>query len=202
MSRSPQIKTSEQQLSQTPPQEHQLPPPPTMIPQATTSEQHLPPLPATGPPVVTSQSHPGGLFSITPVNVIESTGVGVSLDSAILKLPPREDEDNESSTGGRIDSTSTLTEENVDSLIIGAPASANSSSKPTQDGTPEENPQTDEEEEEAIDVSPNGRYLKFDEEIGRGSFKTVYRGLDTQTGVSVAWCELQVMKQNNTSYFH
>ena len=36
------------------------------------------------------------------------------------------------------------------------------------------------------------RYLKFDEEIGRGSFKTVYRGLDTETGVSVAWCELQV----------
>jgi len=36
------------------------------------------------------------------------------------------------------------------------------------------------------------RYLKFDDEIGRGSFKTVYRGLDTETGVSVAWCELQV----------
>lgn len=40
------------------------------------------------------------------------------------------------------------------------------------------------------------RFLKFEEEIGRGSFKTVYRGLDTQTGVAVAWCELQVM---NTS---
>lgn len=51
---------------------------------------------------------------------------------------------------------------------------------------------TEEGEDEAIDVSPDGRYLKFDEEIGRGSFKTVYRGLDTQTGVSVAWCELQV----------
>lgn len=51
---------------------------------------------------------------------------------------------------------------------------------------------TEEGEDEAVDVSPDGRYLKFDEEIGRGSFKTVYRGLDTQTGVSVAWCELQV----------
>lgn len=37
------------------------------------------------------------------------------------------------------------------------------------------------------------RFLKFEEEIGRGSFKTVYRGLDTQTGVAVAWCELQVL---------
>lgn len=33
-------------------------------------------------------------------------------------------------------------------------------------------------------------------QIGRGSFKTVYRGLDTQTGVAVAWCELQEKKLN------
>lgn len=50
----------------------------------------------------------------------------------------------------------------------------------------------DEDEEKAIGISPDGRFLKFEEEIGRGSFKTVYRGLDTQTGVAVAWCELQV----------
>ena len=47
-------------------------------------------------------------------------------------------------------------------------------------------------EEQAVALSPDERFLKFEEEIGRGSFKTVYRGLDTQTGVSVAWCELQV----------
>jgi len=40
------------------------------------------------------------------------------------------------------------------------------------------------------DKSPDGRFLKF-EEIGRGSFKTVYKGLDTETGVDVAWCELK-----------
>ncbi len=28
--------------------------------------------------------------------------------------------------------------------------------------------------------------------MGRGAFKTVYRGLDTETSVAVAWCELQV----------
>ena len=44
----------------------------------------------------------------------------------------------------------------------------------------------------AIDKSSDGRFLKFDFEVGRGSFKTVYKGLDTDTGVSVAWCELQV----------
>lgn len=50
----------------------------------------------------------------------------------------------------------------------------------------------DDDEEKAIGISPDGRFLKFEEEIGRGSFKTVYRGLDTETGVAVAWCELQV----------
>lgn len=46
-------------------------------------------------------------------------------------------------------------------------------------------------EHDALDSSPDGRFLKF-EEIGRGSFKTVYKGLDSSTGVAVAWCELQV----------
>ncbi|XP_054277038.1 serine/threonine-protein kinase WNK2 isoform X12 [Macrosteles quadrilineatus] len=54
----------------------------------------------------------------------------------------------------------------------------------------------DDDEEKAIGQSHDGRFLKFEEEIGRGSFKTVYRGLDTQTGVAVAWCELQEKKLN------
>ncbi|XP_047122306.1 uncharacterized protein LOC100215316 [Hydra vulgaris] len=53
-------------------------------------------------------------------------------------------------------------------------------------------------EEKAISKSPDGRFLKFDEEIGRGSFKTVYKGLDTETGVAVAWCELQDRKLSKT----
>ena len=51
----------------------------------------------------------------------------------------------------------------------------------------------DETEEKAVNTSPGGRFLKFDTEIGRGSFKTVFKGLDTETGVQVAWCELQVI---------
>ncbi|KAI6175775.1 Non-specific serine/threonine protein kinase [Aphelenchoides bicaudatus] len=53
-----------------------------------------------------------------------------------------------------------------------------------------------EAEEKPIDKSPDGRFLKFDEELGRGSFKTVFRGLDTETGVALAWCELQEHKFN------
>ncbi|KAI2803035.1 Wnk2p [Blomia tropicalis] len=51
-------------------------------------------------------------------------------------------------------------------------------------------------EHDALDSSPDGRFLKF-EEIGRGSFKTVYKGLDSSTGVAVAWCELQERLNKN-----
>lgn len=56
----------------------------------------------------------------------------------------------------------------------------------------EENDEENEKQENAIAESPDGRFFKFDDEVGRGSFKTVYKGLDTETGVAVAWCELQV----------
>ncbi|XP_056878927.1 serine/threonine-protein kinase WNK1 isoform X15 [Takifugu flavidus] len=52
----------------------------------------------------------------------------------------------------------------------------------------------EEVETKAVGTSPDGRFLKFDIEIGRGSFKTVYKGLDTETTVEVAWCELQDRK--------
>ena len=60
---------------------------------------------------------------------------------------------------------------------------------------PSKEVEEEEEDQDAIDQSPDGgRFLKFAEEIGRGSFKTVYRGLDTDSGVAVAWCELQEKK--------
>nr|XP_006812938.1 PREDICTED: serine/threonine-protein kinase WNK1-like [Saccoglossus kowalevskii] len=51
--------------------------------------------------------------------------------------------------------------------------------------------ESEEREEQAVDSSSDGRFMRFDVEVGRGSFKTVYKGLDTETGVAVAWCELQ-----------
>jgi hypothetical protein len=56
------------------------------------------------------------------------------------------------------------------------------------------NTEIDERALEVVAYSPDSqkRFLKYDIEIGRGSFKTVYKGLDTETGVAIAWCELQV----------
>ncbi|XP_034394005.1 serine/threonine-protein kinase WNK3 isoform X2 [Cyclopterus lumpus] len=66
------------------------------------------------------------------------------------------------------------------------------SSASTQRG--KEREQEEEAEMKAVATSPGGRFLKFDIELGRGAFKTVYKGLDTETWVEVAWCELQDRK--------
>ncbi len=57
-----------------------------------------------------------------------------------------------------------------------------------------EREEEEEEEKPAVDQSIDGRFLKFAVELGRGSFKTVFQGLDTESGVAVAWCELQPSK--------
>ncbi|XP_046731442.1 serine/threonine-protein kinase WNK2 isoform X2 [Silurus meridionalis] len=76
-----------------------------------------------------------------------------------------------------------------------AAATASTAAGKDEPGHAEE--EEDEEEEAgmtAVSTSPSGRFLKFDVELGRGSFKTVYKGLDTETWVEVAWCELQDRK--------
>ncbi|XP_026224680.1 serine/threonine-protein kinase WNK3 isoform X10 [Anabas testudineus] len=67
-------------------------------------------------------------------------------------------------------------------------------SAPNQRGKERDREQEEEAEMKAVATSPGGRFLKFDIELGRGAFKTVYKGLDTETWVEVAWCELQDRK--------
>ncbi|XP_027692788.1 serine/threonine-protein kinase WNK2 isoform X11 [Vombatus ursinus] len=74
-----------------------------------------------------------------------------------------------------------------------APAEVKSEPGSTKKEEPEEE-EDDEDDLKAVATSPDGRFLKFDIELGRGSFKTVYKGLDTETWVEVAWCELQDRK--------
>ncbi|XP_045628465.1 serine/threonine-protein kinase WNK2 isoform X9 [Ursus americanus] len=69
--------------------------------------------------------------------------------------------------------------------------------RPESGRTRREEPEEEEDDEDdlkAVATSLDGRFLKFDIELGRGSFKTVYKGLDTETWVEVAWCELQDRK--------
>ncbi|XP_028616876.1 serine/threonine-protein kinase WNK1 isoform X4 [Grammomys surdaster] len=76
----------------------------------------------------------------------------------------------------------------------GGSGSGGASAKEPQEGRNQQQDDIEELETKAVGMSNDGRFLKFDIEIGRGSFKTVYKGLDTETTVEVAWCELQDRK--------
>ena len=59
---------------------------------------------------------------------------------------------------------------------------------------------TEEEEEEeeedpdfkVVEVSPKGRFKRFGEELGRGAYKVVYKGVDEDTGQEVAWNKISL----------
>nr|XP_020644702.1 serine/threonine-protein kinase WNK1 isoform X8 [Pogona vitticeps] len=88
-------------------------------------------------------------------------------------------------------------EEGLETTALPPTSTAGSTVASARDVQEERSKQQEDIEEletKAVAVSPDGRFLKFDIEIGRGSFKTVYKGLDTETTVEVAWCELQDRK--------
>ncbi|KAM1984663.1 hypothetical protein ACFX16_012899 [Malus domestica] len=43
-----------------------------------------------------------------------------------------------------------------------------------------------------VEKDPTGRYLRYDEVLGRGAFKTVYKAFDEVEGVEVAWCQVNI----------
>ncbi|XP_058244699.1 serine/threonine-protein kinase WNK2-like isoform X7 [Hemibagrus wyckioides] len=98
------------------------------------------------------------------------------------------------SQAGQKDSATESTSADEDKDRAGSKVNAGSTNggKSTTKTASEEN--EEEAEMKAVATSPSGRFLKFDIELGRGSFKTVYKGLDTETWVEVAWCELQDRK--------
>uniref|UniRef100_A0A8D0HVL6 Serine/threonine-protein kinase WNK3 n=1 Tax=Sphenodon punctatus TaxID=8508 RepID=A0A8D0HVL6_SPHPU len=103
---------------------------------------------------------------------------------------PRDEQEQSAVGNPRADSLS------VSALAVGQEARSDQGSKGISEAARERTKKEIEEEAEmkAVATSPGGRFLKFDIELGRGAFKTVFKGLDTETWVEVAWCELQDRK--------
>lgn len=38
-----------------------------------------------------------------------------------------------------------------------------------------------------MEESPKGRFGRYGEELGRGAYKIVYKGIDNETGREIAW---------------
>lgn len=45
-----------------------------------------------------------------------------------------------------------------------------------------------------VETSPDGRYVRFDEELGSGAYKSVWRGYDTETGKEIAWNTIELKR--------
>ncbi|TFJ98299.1 Serine/threonine-protein kinase WNK3 [Platysternon megacephalum] len=101
---------------------------------------------------------------------------------------PRDEREQLAVGGHRVDQLS--------ASVLGQEARNELGSKAISEASKEKTKKEIEEEAEmkAVATSPSGRFLKFDIELGRGAFKTVFKGLDTETWVEVAWCELQDRK--------
>ncbi|XP_068331564.1 serine/threonine-protein kinase WNK8-like [Pyrus communis] len=48
------------------------------------------------------------------------------------------------------------------------------------------------EDAAVVEKDPTGRYLRYDEVLGRGAFKTVCKAFDEVDGVEVAWCRVNI----------
>eukprot|EP00884_Botryococcus_braunii_P009087 jgi/Botrbrau1/1817/Bobra.146_1s0015.1 len=47
-------------------------------------------------------------------------------------------------------------------------------------------------EEARVETDPTGRYSRFEQILGRGAFKTVYKGFDEDEGIEIAWNQVRV----------
>lgn len=54
------------------------------------------------------------------------------------------------------------------------------------------NPDEEDRESEFVEVDPSKRYGRYDEVLGKGAFKTVYRAFDEELGIEVAWNQVKV----------
>ncbi|XP_024163847.1 probable serine/threonine-protein kinase WNK9 [Rosa chinensis] len=51
---------------------------------------------------------------------------------------------------------------------------------------------SDEDYQEFVEVDPTGRYGRYNEILGRGASKTVYRAFDEYEGIEVAWNQVKL----------
>ncbi|XP_033079200.1 serine/threonine-protein kinase WNK1 isoform X1 [Trachypithecus francoisi] len=156
-------------------------------------------LPQPSIPAVAPQSAP-------PEPHREETVAAAAAASQVAQQPPAAAAPGEQAVAGPAPSTvpsSTSKDRAVSQPSLGGskeeppPARSGSgggSAKEPQEERSQQQDDIEELETKAVGMSNDGRFLKFDIEIGRGSFKTVYKGLDTETTVEVAWCELQDRK--------
>ncbi|XP_053107622.1 serine/threonine-protein kinase WNK1 isoform X11 [Hemicordylus capensis] len=161
---------------------------------------------AAPPPVAASRGSIPPVLGSPPESVIQAACASVTASQAPTLLlqqqqpplpPPSEGQPGQEPLVAKDVAPLLSKEEGLEATAVPPTSTAGSLAASARDLQEERSRQQEDIEEletKAVAFSPDGRFLKFDIEIGRGSFKTVYKGLDTETTVEVAWCELQDRK--------
>ncbi|XP_061494639.1 serine/threonine-protein kinase WNK1 isoform X5 [Rhineura floridana] len=161
--------------------------------------------PAAPPPAATARENIPPVLGSPPESVIQAACASVTASEAptlLLQqppplLPPAEGQPGQEALVAKDVARLLAKEDGLEATPLPPTSTAGITAVSARDLQEERSKQQEDIEEletKAVAVSPDGRFLKFDIEIGRGSFKTVYKGLDTETTVEVAWCELQDRK--------
>jgi len=58
---------------------------------------------------------------------------------------------------------------------------------------------SDKDREPFVEVDPTGRYGRYEDVLGRGAMKTVYRAFDQEDGIEVAWNKVSLQNLDNVS---
>ncbi|CAM8947823.1 unnamed protein product [Rhodiola kirilowii] len=61
-------------------------------------------------------------------------------------------------------------------------------SRSSDDGTGNGDPS----DPDAVEVDPTKRYIRYNEVIGKGAFKRVYKGFDEVNGIEIAWSQIRI----------
>nr|XP_056703336.1 serine/threonine-protein kinase WNK1 isoform X1 [Euleptes europaea] len=161
--------------------------------------------PAAPPPAAAGRGSIPPVLGSPPESVIQATCASSTASQVPTLLlqqqpslpPPAEGQSGQEPLVAKDIAPPLAKEEGLEATPLPPTSTAGSTVTSTRDLQEERSRQQEDIEEletKAVAFSPDGRFLKFDIEIGRGSFKTVYKGLDTETTVEVAWCELQDRK--------
>ena len=54
-----------------------------------------------------------------------------------------------------------------------------------------ENDNDDDEDDMALEQDPSHRFSRYQQKVGSGRFKRVYRGFDEKNGIDVAWSKIE-----------
>ncbi|CAG8507614.1 4251_t:CDS:2 [Ambispora gerdemannii] len=55
-----------------------------------------------------------------------------------------------------------------------------------------DNDEEDDDHPKVVDTDPTGRFERFEESLGVGAYKEVFKAFDQEEGVEVAWCQLRL----------